>query len=482
MVFCRFFVRSVLSAGVCGATGALVVAPAWADPISYFSPGDLVVSIYGDGSNTGSYGDNQAAPITLQELSLNGTAAATPVGTLELPQSGPNTAGGTPAPGANWIISGEYGSSSEGTLQLAANGQSLVIAGYGVNANTYNTGGAAVFGNAALAQSTSLSTSTTFTPVPRVIADIGANGAVDTTTALYNVFNTNNPRSVATVNGSSFYISGQGVSGDTTEGVFFALKGASSATAVNTTFDTRSVEINPLNNTLYVSQDSKVGNGQTAFLGQVGTTGTLPTGAAAVMPLPGIVSGSPKSPDAGSLTLGSGNGNNVNGSSGKIFLSPENYFFANASTIYLADGGAPKAGGAGDGGLQKWSLVNSNWVLDYTLSSGLNLVNATTNTDGTSGLIGLTGEVIGNSVELFATSEGISDLDPTFLYGITDTLADTTAAQANGEAFTQLEAAPADTIIRGVAFAPVPEPASLAVIAMGLAAIVVLRRRGVAAG
>jgi hypothetical protein len=80
MMVRRLFACFVLGAGVCGVPGALVVAPAWADPISYFAPGDLVVSIYGDGSGTGSYGDNQAAPITLQELSLNGTAAATPAG------------------------------------------------------------------------------------------------------------------------------------------------------------------------------------------------------------------------------------------------------------------------------------------------------------------------------------------------------------------------------------------------------------------
>jgi hypothetical protein len=74
---------------------------------------------------------------------------------------------------------------------------------------------------------------------------IGANGSVDTSTALTNVFNENNPRSVATQNGTSFYISGQGASSsDTaTQGVFFALKGASTATQIYGTVYTRTVSI-----------------------------------------------------------------------------------------------------------------------------------------------------------------------------------------------------------------------------------------------
>ena len=38
----------------------------------------------------------------------------------------------------NYAISGEYGSSSEGTLQLSTDGHSLTIAGYGVSAQTFN--------------------------------------------------------------------------------------------------------------------------------------------------------------------------------------------------------------------------------------------------------------------------------------------------------------------------------------------------------
>ena len=120
-----------------------------------------------------------------------------------------------------------------------------------------------------------------------------------------------------------------------------------------------------------------------------------------------------------------------------VDLSPENYFFANATTLYVADGGQPKAGTVGDGGLQKWTLNTTTgvWTLDYTLSAGLNLVqNTASRHAGTTGLIGLTGVLNANgTVTFFATNSTIGDLDQTYLYTITDTVSATTAAA--GESF-----------------------------------------------
>ena len=180
-----------------------------------------MVSVEGNGSNTGAYSDNQAAPLTLYSFNHNGTSSAALTGTLMLPQT---------ASGANHAISGEYGSSSEGGLQLTGDGKHLVIAGYGVNAATFNANPGSFGSNdpskpGALAQSTS-------TLVPRVVAVISSNGSVDTTTALNNVFSQNNPRSVASMDGTSFYVSGQGTGTDQTAGVFYATKGATTATAI----------------------------------------------------------------------------------------------------------------------------------------------------------------------------------------------------------------------------------------------------------
>lgn len=415
--------------GTSGSTGTISV-PSYPE-LTSFTAGDIVISVVGDVDGSAAYTDNQAAPVMLEEID---PTTGKIVGELELPQE---------ASGANSAFSGEYGSSSEGILELAGNGQSLVIAGYGVNAATFNAGeenGQNIYGNQALAQSTSLTDQSEYTPVARVIADISYTGTIDTSTALYNVFNTNNPRSVATVNGQVFYISGQGVKGDTTQGVFEATDGASSATSIDDATDTREVEI--YNGALYVSTDSTQNN-----TSNIATFGDLPSAAAS----PAILSGIDFSVV---LTAAQTNSVNAGAVGTRVDLSPEQYFFANATTLYVADGGAPKAGTIGDGGLQKWTLNPETgvWSLAYTLSAGLNLVQ-NSGTSGTTGLIGLSGVLNANgTVTFYATNATLGDLDPTYLYTITDQVDATTAP--SGEAFTLVTTAAPDTNIRGIAAAP----------------------------
>jgi hypothetical protein len=458
------------------ATAAPLIAPASAQTVSSFTQGDVVVSVEGNGSNTGSYTDNQAAPLTLYEYGANGAGF---VGSFQLPQT---------ASGANFIVSGEYGSSSEGTLQLSGNGRYLTIAGYGVNANAFNANPGSFSPdptNMALGQSGSVQ-GQGYTAVPRVVALIGQNGSVNSSTALFGVFNANNPRSAYTVDGKSFYVSGQGNYPDATGGVFYATVGSHSATSITgadagggTSQDTREVQV--YNGQLYVSTDSKKGSTNrdyVATLGAPGAPGALPTSVANGGNGPAMLPGFGNSGGTGKITVTAANANNVNasliGHNKTVNLSPENYFFANSDTLYVADSGAPKQTSGdsplGDGGLQKWTLSNGTWTLDYTISDGLNLV-ANSEASGSTGLYGLTGKAVTiggvEEVELFATNATIGDTDQTFLYGLTDALGDLTA-QA-GESFVQLQEAPADTTFKGVAFAPAaaPEPSTWVMMLMG---------------
>ena len=472
--------RILLSTTVLGAS-ALILGNSPSQAFE-FLPGNLVISTV-----SGTTLDSASA-ITLKQFTLsnNGTTA-TAAGSLVLPQT---------TVGANSAISGEYGSASEGILQRSVNGQYLTIAGYGVNANTFNSAPSTTYGTSALGQTTSLTaaqqTGTPVTTVARVIALIGANGSVDTTTALTGVFNQNNPRSVATVDGSSFYVSGQGASKtDPTQGVFLASRGATTATAIDNSTDTRVVSIanTGSGNQLYVSRDyNPPGSGAQNFTNVSRLTngsGGLPTSSSGLVTTHITPPASPLSSGGnnGSINLTASLANGVNNSriGSFVYLSPEQYFFANSTTLYVADSGQPKNGNAnkaalGEGGLQKWSLVNGNWVLDYDLVKGLSLVNnANANNPtapGVTGLLGLTGQVVNGQVELFATSYGLNELSPSYLYEITDTLSFTSIGQAGNEQFNTLYAAGPGEAIRGVSFAPaVPEPSTWTMLIAGFAAI-----------
>ena len=484
--------RGVLLAGV-GLGLMALASPALAQSTFIFNPADLVISVYGQGAagDTTTYLDNGASPITLQQLSLTGvsstgvvsnTASAQAAGQLVLPQSGANP------------ISGEFGSSSEGVLQRSANGRYLTIAGYDTTAASFNADASSFNGttNSCIGQGTCFPLAQTpSSTVQREIALIG-DGTVNTSTTLgTTAFSGNNPRSVTTVDGSSFYVSGQGAgktAGENDQGVFFAQLGAHSSTPIDNSFDTRVVSIQ--NGHLYVSADSTEGSGVHENLSSY--TGLPTTGQAAANPLTGITS--KFTVTSLSQLNGIDNAKNSPISAGtKIYLSPEQYFFADPNTLYIADSGNPKGDnngsgkstqGLSDGGLQKWTFntTTQTWTLDYTISAGLlNFVPDTTacaadsTSCGTTGLIGLTGEVIGGNVELFATNSTLGDLDQTYLYGITDQLSATT--EANGEAFTELYQAAPDTVIRGVALAPVPEPSSWALMILGLGGIGAMARR-----
>ena len=122
----------------------------------------------------------------------------------------------------------EYGSSSEGTLQLSGNGKYLTIMGYGVNAAAFDADPAEVRRRPsnALGQSGSLDRTELHRRAPRRRPDRRQRRGGHHDRALQHLQRQQTRPAVYTVDGSSFYTSGQGTSPDHTSGVYYAAKGA----------------------------------------------------------------------------------------------------------------------------------------------------------------------------------------------------------------------------------------------------------------
>jgi hypothetical protein len=262
------------------------------------------------------------------------------------------------------------------------------------------------------------------------------------------------------------------------------------------------------NNVLYVTKGSG-GNGvNTVYF--VDTTGTACPTTGVGLPVAGAPL--PTTNLAPTYNSGTGLANNmcvlagfptVSNKSGTPIAYPFGLWFANATTLYVADegdgintydpvsntytdadGAVSNNGVYNTGGLQKW-IFNSNtqtWQLAYTLTKGLNLgipylvsgyptgdnnfVDGTglpwaPATDGLRNIIGTIGgnRILGYNVSIWATSSTVSGdgdegADPNKLYLITDRLTNTSAAVAANESFSDLYDATSGEVLRGVSFTP----------------------------
>jgi PEP-CTERM motif len=441
--------------------GSVLVAAAASASAQVFTPGDLVVTTYGSSTST-TLLDGQATAITLNEYSLPTATSASLVMADQLPTTGTN---------GNVGIVGEYGSSSEGTLQVSGNGQYLTIGGYDGNL-AENGAPAGGYGgnNTAEAQSTD-------TNVPRVAALINlSTGSVNTSTVLNDVYNTNNPRSVYSPDGTSLYLSGQGA-GKTDEGGLYkttvgtntTVGGASAPTPIFNVVSTRTVKQANVDastgtnsaspNTYYSADQNSTSKGtQTGIFEYTGSPTTSQGANTGIR-----------------LTAASGT---VNGTT--VNFSPQGFAFANATTLYVADTGDPKAGATGDGGIQKWTFAAGSWTLAYTLTDAnfVDPTQATSVAHGETGFADMTLELDGNNVDIYAVSYTAGDADPNGLYAIVDNLsAKTLPTGADAESFTELEKASGlsnangeDENFKGVAFLPAaaPEPSTTAMLILAL--------------
>ena len=149
-------------------------------------------------------------------------------------------------------------------------------------------------------------------------------------------------------------------------------------------------------------------------------------------------------------------------------FTPFAVFIANATTMYVTDEGTGNATDAAHhAGLEKWSLINGTWQLDYVLTQGL-IGTVDTNLTGTAGpypnvttigLRNLTGVVDGNGrVTLWATTStssasGDNGADPNKVVRITDDAAATTmTGRVMQESFKTVAGPTYGTVYRGVAY------------------------------
>jgi hypothetical protein len=165
---------------------------------------------------------------------------------------------------------------------------------------------------------------------------------------------------------------------------------------------------------------------------------------------------------------------------------PFGIWFANATTLYVADEGDGYAGGLDlythaaaqtTAGLQKWVFdsVSQSWKRVYTLQknlllgkpytvkgypSGTNSATSLPWAPAADGLRNITGRVLSNGdVQIWGITSTVSGsgdqgADPNSLVTVTDVLANTDATVAKGYSFGTVTIAGFAQVLRGVAFTP----------------------------
>ena len=332
-----------------------------------FGDGDLVVVRVGSGTGTLA---SAAAPVFLDEYGPSGTL----VQSVPLPTA-------TAAGAAPLTLSGS--ATSEGALALSTDGRYLTLAGYG-----------AAPGTAAVA-STSAST------VPRVVARVGADGAIDTSTALADAHTGSTVRGAVTDDGSRFWTTGGA------GGVRLASLGATTSASVSGGTTVANFRVPVIaGGQLHVSSAS----GAAAGVNRVGTG--LPTTSSGLTPL---LSPAPASPYG-------------------FVLLDRSAAVPGVDTLYVADDTS------GTGGILKYSTSDgTTWTAQGSFRP------AGESARGLAGSVRPDG-----SVRLAATTA-----TSTSLVAVTDTAAFDAPFAGSG---TTLVAPAPNTVLRGVALAPAGTP------------------------
>jgi len=484
------------------------------------------LNVWNNTKPDGSFG--VTSPLLISDVSTNGTTVNTY-----------NLTAIAAAQGVNLVTS--FSSKSELAVNLSTNGSSITLNGYTTTSGNLDVSNSNTPG---VIDSTNPTAGIGVSPTYRSIAQINLDGSLQVTNT--NAYSGNNGRATVLDNNTNTYfeVGNAGNSGkpapaasvlatlSSNTGVQAITPGSSNpnTTVIGAlTSDGQHgfsiTQTNPLTGQPYSTTSDKVGKddnfrGETVFdntlyvtkgsggngidtVYQVGATGSLDSlvtnaTTTTITPLPGFPTG-----------LASGTPTNY----------PFGIWFANATTLYVADegaGGTITANGGATGvaasdnqaGLEKWVLgANGVWTEAYVLQAGLNLgvsysvsgvsigsndLNgaAGTYTAATDGLRQLAGQVNADgTVTLYATTSTISNsgdqgADPNKLVAITDNLSATTAAAVSGESFGTLQTAAYGEVLRGVSFAPttasaaaVPVPSSILMMLSGLGFTALFGRR-----
>jgi hypothetical protein len=378
------------------------------------------------------------------------------------------------------VLTTSFSSKSELALNLSTDGSVFTFMGYLAPVNTIdvsNSNTPGVFD----------STNPVAGSYYRSIVQVNANGAIQITEN--NAYSGNNGRAAILSNGL-YYMVGNSNNGSGTPANVVAAAGAQIATPSGVALTDPQpdqnpgapveignfsvTQINPLTGQPYAAKADKAGkdnnfrgltiSGNTMYISkgsgsngidtvyQVDTAGLLPTLATAHSAPITVLPGFNAVPEKASTTTG----------------NPFGLFFANPTTLYVADEGDGTPADASTStlaGLQKWSLVNGVWQLDYVLQKGLNLgvqysvpnypSNLNPATDGLrniTGLVNPNGTVTIWAVTSTVSANGDQGADPNLLVTITDTLAATTLPAS--EQFSIVRAANYGEVLRGICLTP----------------------------
>ena len=436
-------------------------------------PDQLVLSRLQYEGNT--FGSSETYPLIFADPNISGVQASIHLDSyLVVP--------GLPRIGSLQLsgITSSFSSKSEGALSLSPNKKILTYIGYDASvgsegvSNSY-TPAANLAGNTAPLYN-------------RSVAIIGADGVLSVTPEA-NAYSGDNPRAAITTNGNQFYMAGNsdstiasdGTGPGTTIGARIGTVGSPVSQQLGVYFaadrpdesakkhikDSNFRGIGIFDDNLFVSKGSG-GNGDNGvFQVHNGTGNGLPTGTENTI----------------TELLGSPATDPVTGMPSPY--TSFGFWFANATTLYIADEGYPNTDTNGSliadplAGLEKWSLVNGKWSLDYTIQNGLHLLKSTA-VEGypvptfTYGIRNIAGKHNGDgTVTIYAITAQYSSIsggepDPTRLVAVRDEVKNHSLPAARNSSdsdwddwfrapldqFVTLKRSKAGEVLRGVALAP----------------------------